>query len=183
MKVIKKLKDGMTTFITKDDNGNLIKMEMIDDETKESFISEYEYDDKNRVIRYSNNKAGFVQYEYDDKDRIIWKREQISRFTNAYHYMYKEDENIVMGEEVMYGHGGLLIVHCSLNEGLYHFDIETDKIDNIKDVLEYCTTNEISISQPVDYSSYSMIFRFYIETIDKEQYIHIRELFNIEEVR
>ena len=185
MKEIKKMKGNKIITKIIDDNKNLVKLEIVEVEgsISYSFVNNYEYDEKNRLVHYYNNEGGDLKYEYDDKDRIIWKREKVTKFTDSTHYIYKDDTDEVIKLETMYGNGRLLIVLFEDDDGIYSISFETDNLDTIKEITDYAKNEGLIIDSSVLGRVYEQkIYRVIITVVDLEDLNEIKRLLNIEEV-
>lgn len=70
-----------------DENGNMIY------HREDNFIEQYEYDNKNRLIHYSNSKGDIQKIYYYDKCKIVYLK-RYSKFNSWYVYSYENIESV-----------------------------------------------------------------------------------------
>ena len=105
-----------------DDNGNIIRRE----DTTTSFVEQFEYDDKGRLLHYIASDRTYIDeqyYQYDDNGRIVYESDSLGV---ACHYKYHNNGIKSYTKEY----------YCGELDAEYWYD-ETGKIIESKYYPEY----------------------------------------------
>lgn len=129
--------DGSIFTKTLDDDGRIIKISIKSEDPKDDyeFTSNYEYNDNDDIIAYSDSEGRELNMEYDKLSRLIWKR---SNDKEMNHYIYEGNSEKVSRMEVV-GDGKILTAEISNTiPDKYVMTIETNDeqhLDVVKCVL------------------------------------------------
>ncbi|MCH5183455.1 MAG: RHS repeat protein [Oscillospiraceae bacterium] len=97
---------GSRSYYTYDDQRRLVRIDEKDGDDKALTAEKWEYDEKDRVIKYTHWSGGTTttEYTYDDSGKLIKTVETGGSVTNQYDYEYAEDGSYTKSSKDSEGH-------------------------------------------------------------------------------
>lgn len=184
MKEIKKKKNGYIISKIFDDRNNIIKLSRVNEKDEnDSIIHNFEYNNKDQMIHYYNNKGGEVWKDYDKRGRVEWKRERASTKPEITHFLYKDDTDEIIKIEKVNSNNEVLLITFENDDELFTFYFETSNEEEIKDILKYADeVGLVAEVQVINNGIDKRIIRTSITVVDEEDIEEIKSLIDIEEV-